>query len=115
LCSALRAVIVFAEKRQKQRQPSTSTELQNALVPAGFFLQPPCSTRSAARDACLLPITLRSTVSSQPFGSRLFFPAFGGNCRPSVGCSFFILPCPLRYQANIKNRAFFFSSSEKFS
>lgn len=71
LCSALRAVIVFAKKSKNLRQPFTSTELQAAL--SGSPLQPPCSTRSAARDACLLPITLRSTVSSQPFGSRLFF------------------------------------------
>jgi hypothetical protein len=72
----------------------------NALILAGFLLQPHCSTRSAARDACLLPVTSSSTVSSQPFGSRLFYlrwvlatPTTFPDQHPFFAVDFLILFC----------------------
>ena len=48
--------------------------LQTALI--GLKFAPPLLHSQAARVACLLPITLRSTVSSQPFSRRRFFPVY---------------------------------------
>lgn len=96
----LRAVMVFVQhgrliffladamlKDKNTRQPLCST-LRSCLtslptyaasglfVPHSPKLATPLLRSQAARDAWLLPITLRSTVSSQPFSSRLFFLLF---------------------------------------
>ena len=119
LCSALRAVIVFAEKSKNLRQPFTSTELQNALGPAGFLLQPPCSTRSAARKPSFVPLSgwlVRQPLRYAPQlpSSRLAqgcFPCVWGQLPPFGWLLIFYiaLSAPLPSQHKKSSLVFFFT------
>lgn len=118
LCSALRAVIVFAERKQKPTPALHFYRAASRLVRlslAAPLLHSQCGSqafvRSSLRLACPSAITLRSTASVQPFSSRLFFLAFGGRLTP-FGCLliFYIaLSAPLPSQHKKSSVLLFFT------